>query len=125
MFGIQEFVGLWKKGDHKHYCLVPIDGWSEDARSYKIHAPATIGRGSQADVRLTDPWISRSHCELAERDGVLTVRDLESRHGVYVNDERVTQAELHRGDVLMLGVSRFRVDYDDFDPDSSEARKDR
>jgi hypothetical protein len=32
---------------------------------------------------------------------------------VFVNNERVFQATLHPGDVLLLGVTRFRVDFDE------------
>jgi pSer/pThr/pTyr-binding forkhead associated (FHA) protein len=111
MFGLHELVNLWRRGHAKRYRLVPLDEWNEGVAPLLISPPAVLGRSSKADVRLADPWISRIHCELCERDGTLAVRDLESRHGVYVNDERVSQAVLHHGDVLLLGVSRFAVEY--------------
>jgi pSer/pThr/pTyr-binding forkhead associated (FHA) protein len=38
------------------------------------------------------------------------VRDLDSRHGVFVNEKKVSQATLHSGDVIGLGASRFRLE---------------
>jgi pSer/pThr/pTyr-binding forkhead associated (FHA) protein len=76
------------------------------------HFPAVVGRGSDADVRFRDAWISRVHCLLTLDDGRLSVRDLHSRHGTFVNGEPTIERALEPGDVLGLGLSAFRVEYD-------------
>lgn len=111
MFHLGEIVGRWRHQGEKRYRLVPLDWWAEEGEPVTFAAPAILGRNEKATLCLNDPWISRMHCELLEREGQLVVRDLESRHGVFVNGERVPQAELHPGDVLHLGVSRFRVEF--------------
>jgi pSer/pThr/pTyr-binding forkhead associated (FHA) protein len=111
MFILHELASRLGLHAEKQYRLVPLDWWA-DVKPLSFQAPAVIGRSSKADVRLTDPWTSRVHCELSLQDGKLMVRDLESRHGVYVNEQRVRQAELHPGDVLLLGVTRFRLEYE-------------
>ncbi len=118
MFPFQEIRGLWKHDTQNEIRLIPIDWWADHDDTLAFHTPAVLGRSSHADVRLADPWVSRNHCEFYERDGHLMIRDLESRHGVYVNEDRVAQAMLHSGDVILLGVSRFRVDVRPADPNS-------
>jgi predicted component of type VI protein secretion system len=119
MFGLEGILKLWKSHNDAACRLVPLDSWSDD-RVRAIQTPAVVGRSSDADVHLNDPWVSRVHCEICRRDGNLVVRDLESRHGVYVNEQRVPQAVLHPGDVLLLGVTRYRVDFDE--PPASGAK---
>ena len=64
-----------------------------------------IGRGSAADVRITDTGISREHAEIST-DGVLaTIIDLQSTNGTLVNGKRISRAALRHGDVIRLGRS--------------------
>ncbi len=74
-----------------------------------LEFPIRIGRGSEADVRMGDRWVSREHCEIDCVDGVLVVRDLGSKHGTFVNGRAVLEAELRPGDLLNIGISRFVV----------------
>jgi hypothetical protein len=63
--------------------------WGEEPVS--PGAPLVIGReGSTLARRLADyPNVSRRHAEIALADGRLTVEDLNSVNGTFVNDERV------------------------------------
>jgi pSer/pThr/pTyr-binding forkhead associated (FHA) protein len=74
--------------------------------------PAEMGRGMDVAVRIDDRWLSRRHCRLEFDDGVLVVRDLGSRHGTFVNGQRITDAKLLPGDELCIGLSHFVADYD-------------
>ena len=65
----------------------------------------------EADVRVRDQWVSRRHCQLDLRDGVLVVRDLGSKHGTWVNHRRVEEATVLPGDELNIGVTTLRADY--------------
>lgn len=67
--------------------------------------PVIIGRGDDADVLVDDRWVSRVHCLLSTVDGHVFVRDLESKHGTYVNESRIDGAELFPGDKLEIGLS--------------------
>src|SRR6187455_402712 len=51
--------------------------------------PIELGRGEDVGLRIDDRWLSRRHCRLDMIDGVLTVRDLGSRHGTFINGENV------------------------------------
>jgi FhaA, N-terminal domain/FHA domain len=70
-----------------------------------------IGRGSEADVRVTDPGVSRRHAMLRLRP-TPSVIDLGSTNGTVVDDTRAEQSDLHDGSILTLGRTRivFRVE---------------
>ena len=74
--------------------------------------PADIGRGEDVAVRIDDRWLSRRHCRLELDGGVLTVRDLGSRHGTFVNGQSVSHCQLLPGDNLSIGLSHFVAQYD-------------
>lgn len=65
--------------------------------------PLVLGREWPADVFLEDPSVSRRHASVVWRGGKLHVEDLGSRNGTWVNDLRVTEADLAPGDRLVLG----------------------
>ena len=66
-------------------------------------ASRIIGRSPRADFVVDSPLLSRLHCRLSATDAGLTVEDLQSTNGTYVNGERVRQAPLRDGDRLRLG----------------------
>ncbi len=66
-----------------------------------------IGKSPTCDVVLGDPCVSRLHCVLERREGVLYVRDRGSRNGTYINDRRVDCGELPPGAELTVGATRF------------------
>ena len=70
----------------------------------------TVGRGQGADIRLTDPSVSRLHAELVRRGPYVYVVDLGlSRNGTRVNGRPVARRVLEEGDVLSFGAARCRV----------------
>jgi len=71
--------------------------------------PILIGRCQEADVNVDDRWMSRRHCTLFNRNGTLMVRDLESTHGTFVNNQRVNESALVSGDSLGVGASLFEI----------------
>jgi S1-C subfamily serine protease len=75
---------------------------------------AYIGRdSSSSQIVLADPRISKRHLWIGGREGVVVIRDEGSRNGTFINDpksQRVTEATLNSGDVVILGesdVARF------------------
>lgn len=66
--------------------------------------PVTIGRDAEASVQILDRSASRFHAEVFPVGGMYFVRDLDSKNGTYVNDERLEDEELIReGDVIKIG----------------------
>ncbi len=72
-----------------------------------------IGRGSDADLRIDDPGISRRHAEFRVQPGprgpAVSVLDLGSTNGTTVNGRRVQHAALQDGSVVSIGVTRIVV----------------
>ena len=72
-----------------------------------------IGRGSEADLRINDPGISRRHAEIrvSGRGAALDVEivDLGSTNGIIVNGQRVRQASLGLGSRIEIGSTRMLV----------------
>jgi pSer/pThr/pTyr-binding forkhead associated (FHA) protein len=63
-----------------------------------------IGRSSGCHIVLEDNMVSRRHAELRVTDDAVTVHDLGSVNGIYVNGERVReQRRLKDGDRLQVG----------------------
>jgi two-component system, cell cycle response regulator len=62
-----------------------------------------LGRGMQANVRLTDDGISRRHARILSVAGQLTIEDLGSANGTIVNGEVVRSKVLQDGDKIRLG----------------------
>ena len=53
----------------------------------------------------TDQGVSRQHAEIYANEGRLRIRDLDSRHGTYLNGKRITDESLNPGDRFSVGQS--------------------
>jgi pSer/pThr/pTyr-binding forkhead associated (FHA) protein len=91
--------------------LTILDHYSRQSRCLLGSLPAVLGRGDDDDVRLADPWISHSHCELFRQGGVVVVRDLDSKNGVFMHGVRVREAEVLPGECLTLGRTEITLRY--------------
>ena len=78
------------------------DGSSQ--RTYELNAPVTmLGRGTDCDLRLVDPGVSRHHAELRVEDGEVVLVDLGSTNGTFVNGQPVRRVTLADGTQVTLG----------------------
>jgi len=62
-----------------------------------------IGTSAECELCLSDPAVSRIHCEVRHRSGRVAVRDLGSKNGVVLQSVRVSAGEMRVGDTLRLG----------------------
>ncbi len=77
-------------------------------------ASTTVGRSSGADLALADPFLSRQHARLVLQNNVLSVEDLGSRNGTFVNGEQITGlTPLEPGDEIRLSASLIELERDD------------
>lgn len=70
----------------------------------------TIGRTEDNDIQLKATHISRQHAVLQTEGDTTRIIDWDSKNGVYVNAERVTEHFLNHGDILTIGNARFRYE---------------
>ncbi|MGI8524322.1 MAG: FhaA domain-containing protein [Nocardioides sp.] len=72
-----------------------------------------VGRGTEADLRINDPGVSRRHIEFVVggqgTDLNLSVRDLGSTNGMLVDGHRITSAGLHDGSTVRIGTTTMTV----------------
>ncbi|HIQ21688.1 MAG TPA: FHA domain-containing protein, partial [Planctomycetes bacterium] len=91
--------------------LVVVKGKANKSRVV-VKLPSVIGRSREADLRVAHPMVSRHHCQLYEENGLLKIRDLGSLNGVYVGNQRVTEAVLPPNAVFSVGPISFRAEYE-------------
>jgi pSer/pThr/pTyr-binding forkhead associated (FHA) protein len=89
--------------------LVVLNGRQSGARRPLTVPVMFVGRTQGCDVRLNVEGIEPFHCVLASRPGEVTVRDLNSAQGTFVNGQRISAALLRDGDLLDVGPFRFRL----------------
>jgi pSer/pThr/pTyr-binding forkhead associated (FHA) protein len=63
----------------------------------------TIGRSTDANIFLDDVTVSRTHAAVVAEGDALSIQDLASLNGTYVNGRRVDEAELAPGDEVIIG----------------------
>ncbi|MGI4896728.1 MAG: FhaA domain-containing protein [Janthinobacterium lividum] len=79
-----------------------------DGRGYVLSEAVTVlGRGSDADVVVDDPGVSRRHAEIRVNAQGARLMDLSSTNGTFVDGERVSSIDLFDGTVVMLGRTKI------------------
>ena len=68
------------------------------------HTPYTVGRKVDRDLVIPDPRVSREHAHIVAENGEFFVVDQGSKHGTFVNGERVDRRKLARNDRLEFGA---------------------
>jgi serine phosphatase RsbU (regulator of sigma subunit) len=68
------------------------------------HTPFTVGRKVDKDLVIADPRVSRDHALITSEDGQFYVVDQGSKHGTFVNGERIQRKTLERNDRVEFGV---------------------
>jgi len=74
----------------------------------------TIGRGTEADLRINDPGVSRLHAQVGVEDAGddtvnVTITDLGSTNGLIVNGQKVRSVPLTEGSRVEIGTTRMLV----------------
>jgi len=83
--------------------LVFVQG--NDQRTINLdHTPFTVGRKVDKDLVIADPRVSRDHALITSEDGQFCVVDQGSKHGTFVNGERIQRKSLERNDRVEFGV---------------------
>ena len=81
---------------------------------HPLTAPGvTIGRGTEADLRINDPGVSRLHARILLTDSPsgpqLSIEDLGSTNGITVDGVRTRQAALRPGSRIEVGSTRLSI----------------
>ena len=68
-----------------------------------------IGRSSELDMVLVEEMVSRKHARIALADGTISIEDLGSTNGTFVNGEKVQHGTLREGDRVLIGTNILKV----------------
>jgi sigma-B regulation protein RsbU (phosphoserine phosphatase) len=85
--------------------LIVRDSFGSQREVEIPQTPFTLGRHSDNDLVLLDNRISRHHARIIQEGEGYSIEDTQSRHGTYVNGERVQACRLKTGDQISLGVA--------------------
>lgn len=78
------------------------------------HISCIIGRAPTADLPVVDPTVSRRHAQILADENGLTVHDLGSSNGTFVNGNKIDTAPIVPGDVIAFGKVSFRLEGETF-----------
>lgn len=94
----------------KTYALKFISGKYQGGEfPLKVDKQIVIGRSSELDMVLVEDMVSRKHAKISFSDGKITIEDLGSTNGTFVNGEKVKQARLKEGDRILIGTSILKL----------------
>ena len=76
----------------------------------KAEKQIVIGRSSELDMVLVEDMVSRKHARISVNGtGQISIEDLGSTNGTFVNGEKVKQATLKEGDRILIGTSILKL----------------
>jgi len=94
----------------KAYALKFISGKYQGGEfPLKSDKEIVIGRSSELDMVLVEDMVSRKHAKIVVQAGKVTIADLGSTNGTFVNGEKIKQARLKEGDRLLIGTSILKL----------------
>lgn len=83
---------------------IRVKNGPSQGQTYTITDRALIvGREETCDVSLLDKGASRQHAEIFKIGDMCFIRDLDSKNGTFVNDNRITEEMLRDGDRIQIG----------------------
>ena len=68
-----------------------------------------IGRSSDLDMVLVEDMVSRKHAKISTQAGQITIQDLGSTNGTFVNGEKIKKVRLKEGDRILIGTSIIKL----------------
>lgn len=87
-----------------------IEEGPQSGLTYVLGPGNTVaGRGADTAIFLPDVTVSREHVRLAVDNSGLSMTDLGSTNGTYVNGQRLAAGMLKEGDQVMIGKYHLRV----------------
>jgi len=92
--------------------VLELQDQPSNVRRITVRHDIVIGRGSDCNLRLSAPQVSRRHCFLRVGRDSVSVTDLDSSNGTYIDDVRITAGKRYDvadGAQLALGPIRFII----------------
>ena len=68
-----------------------------------------IGRSSELDMVLIEDMVSRRHASIGLHGDEISIADVGSTNGTFVNGEKIKRARLKEGDRILIGTSIIKL----------------
>ncbi len=109
------------KSSGKPQITMAVLAGPEQGSVFKINRPTTtMGRSNTCEIVVSDPLVSRQHCQILLGMGGISLRDLGSTNGTFLNGQRVTESPLRNQDVISVGGTRIRFALELSKPEGDE-----
>ena len=99
---------IFKKKEAENLRLVVQKG-PDKGRSFVLSQKAIIGRDLNIDITLADTQISREHLQVEVKGEKITIKDLGSSNGTFVDDKKVKEARIRCDQAVRIGQTVFTV----------------
>jgi pSer/pThr/pTyr-binding forkhead associated (FHA) protein len=85
---------------------------SEEGELYPLleNREITIGRSPTNNIFVRDKNVSRVHCQIVVSSGAVTLTDLQSTNGTFVNNERTTECVMKVNDLIRVGTTLLELE---------------
>jgi hypothetical protein len=75
----------------------------------RMEREIVIGRSSDLDMVLVEDMVSRKHAKISTVGNQITIADMGSTNGTFVNGEKVKKMRLKEGDRILIGTSIIKL----------------
>jgi pSer/pThr/pTyr-binding forkhead associated (FHA) protein len=89
--------------------VVLTEGFKERSCELKV-GKTTIGRVEDNAFQIPEPSVSSHHCEISLLGTVVSVKDLDSTNGTFIDGDPITEKVLKSGQTLRLGQIELRLE---------------
>jgi pSer/pThr/pTyr-binding forkhead associated (FHA) protein len=94
----------------KHYAMRFISGKYQGGEfPLPGNSEVVVGRSSDLDMVLVEDMVSRRHAKITVNGDNVTIQDLGSTNGTFVNGERIERMTLTDGDRVLIGTSIIKL----------------
>lgn len=72
-----------------------------------------IGRDMDNDIVINNLAVSRCHAILQVRNGKVTVKDMASANGTFINGQKIEESVLEQGDLMLIGKHILKLEFEE------------
>lgn len=101
-------------------CLIISTGDQSGTYFPLSNRPLAAGRDPAREIQIIDARVSRKHFVIRKNGDDYVICDMRSQNGVFVNGDKVEEAQLHDGDRIEVGDTTLVFRMSD-DPDRTDA----
>ncbi len=99
---------LLQMPDGKRISLAVLQGPDQGA-IFQVTKPVIVIGRADADVELNDPEVSRRHAQIEVKGNAITLRDLKSTNGTYLNEQHVVASNIENNTEFRVGSTTLML----------------